>query len=165
MNIFYLHSLPNIAAKYHCDKHVVSQIKECAQMLCTVHQIIDGKQPDLYRMTHQNHPCVKWILQGRRHYQWTYMLFTALCEEYTKRYDKVHLCEKKFKERLRIEPTYHNVTSYFFGFVQPPQCMPDDCKVPGDTVTAYRNYYIKHKSKFTKWKNVDTPPWFISFIP
>lgn len=42
MNIFYLHSDPNICAKYHCDKHVVKMILEYAQLLSTAHRIIDG---------------------------------------------------------------------------------------------------------------------------
>lgn len=35
MNIFVLDPNPRIAAKYHCDKHVVKMILETAQMLCT----------------------------------------------------------------------------------------------------------------------------------
>lgn len=34
MNIFVLHWLPQIAALYHCDKHVVKMILEYAQILC-----------------------------------------------------------------------------------------------------------------------------------
>ena len=44
MNIFYLHSDPKTCAQYHVDRHVVSQIKEYAQLLSTTHRLIDGKQ-------------------------------------------------------------------------------------------------------------------------
>ena len=35
MNIFYLHEVPEIAAKMHCDKHVVKMVLESGQMLST----------------------------------------------------------------------------------------------------------------------------------
>ena len=33
----------------------------------------------------------------------------------------------------------------FEDFTEPPQCMPDKYKVPGDSVAAYWNYYINEK--------------------
>lgn len=33
MNIFILSDIPFQAAKFHCDKHVISQLKESVQML------------------------------------------------------------------------------------------------------------------------------------
>tara|TARA_Y100000004_G_C8884202_1_gene398963 strand:- start:799 stop:1038 length:240 start_codon:yes stop_codon:yes gene_type:complete len=48
------------------------------------------------------------------------------------------------------------------GFMDPPQCMPDEYKVENDTVAAYRNYYIQDKYRFAKWhKGYDkAPPWW-----
>ena len=43
MNIFYLDPRPDTAAEMHCDKHVVKMIVESAQMLSTVHRMLDGK--------------------------------------------------------------------------------------------------------------------------
>ena len=42
MNIFILHSDPEVAAKQHCDKHVCKMIVESAQMLSTAHRLLDG---------------------------------------------------------------------------------------------------------------------------
>ena len=42
-----------------------------------------------------------------------------------------------------------------------PQCMPDYCKDEKDVVEAYRNYYIKEKSSFARWKNSGQPDWFM----
>ena len=42
-----------------------------------------------------------------------------------------------------------------------PQCMPDDCKIEGNSVVAYRNYYIREKSYFANWKKRDVPHWFM----
>ena len=43
MNIFILDNDPVIAAQMQCDKHVVKMIVESAQMLSTVHRMLDGK--------------------------------------------------------------------------------------------------------------------------
>ena len=42
MNIFILNEDPVIAAQEQCDKHVVKMIVESAQMLSTVHRMLDG---------------------------------------------------------------------------------------------------------------------------
>ena len=45
------------------------------------------------------------------------------------------------------------------NFTQPPQCMPDECKIENDTIQAYRNFYKAHKKEFATWKN-QVPEWF-----
>jgi len=72
----------------------------------------------------------------------------ALGKEYTKRYGKEHLTITKCKEPLNLCP---------FGmpdgdFCEPPQAMPDEYKVEGDSLTAYWNYYEGEKHK-VKGKN------------
>ena len=42
MNLFILDRNPIIAAQDQCDKHVVKMIVESAQMLSTVHRMLDG---------------------------------------------------------------------------------------------------------------------------
>jgi hypothetical protein len=42
MNIFVLSDDPVQAAQDQCDKHVVKMIVESAQMLSTVHRMLDG---------------------------------------------------------------------------------------------------------------------------
>ena len=43
MNIFVLHKDPTVAAQMLCDKHVPKMIVESAQMLSTVHRMLDGE--------------------------------------------------------------------------------------------------------------------------
>ncbi len=33
------------------------------------------------------------------------------------------------------------------GFIEPPQCMPDEYKVEGDSVSAYWNYYEQENTQ------------------
>ena len=55
MNIFYLSTDPEKAAKYMYNKHVVKMILESAQLLCTAHVISDGENADVpYKVTHKN---------------------------------------------------------------------------------------------------------------
>ena len=79
--------------------------------------------------------------------------------EYTLRYSngefKVHKSWDKLGKILETAPK--NIEDN--GWTDPPQCMPDHCK-NDDVVKAYRNYYIKEKSKFAEWKNSSVPSWF-----
>ena len=38
--------------------------------------------------------------------------------------------------------------------------MPEECKIPGDSVASYRKYYIMKKARFATWKNRVPPKWF-----
>ena len=44
MNIFALDKSPEVSAQMSCDKHVVKMILESAQLLCTVHRVVDGTE-------------------------------------------------------------------------------------------------------------------------
>ena len=47
----------------------------------------------------------------------------------------------------------------------PQPAMPDECKVPGDAVQSYRNYYVMKKRRFATWKAPSTvPEWYAEAI-
>jgi hypothetical protein len=157
VNIFYLDSDPVNAAQMSCDKHVVKMILESAQMLSTAHRELDDDVPDdFYKSTHKNHPSTIWARSNASNYSWLYEHFIALCDEYTHRYGKTHLSDKKFRDSLGWLPA--NIESG--DLTAPPQCMPDEYKCD-DTVTAYRNYYKGDKSRFAEWnKSRPAPEWW-----
>lgn len=179
MNIFFLDKNPRIAAEYHCDKHVVKMILESAQLLSTAHRILDGQQitgksktgrnvkrwllPDnrdsvLYTAGHVNHPSAVWVRQNIDHYRYLHDLFSFLIQEYKYRYNnKDHACEKLLNPLDRIPDNIDCDAPW----QDPPQAMPDTVKVPGDTVAAYRAYYINHKREFAKWTRRAQPEWWI----
>jgi len=164
MNIFYLDKSFAKSAKYHCDKHVVKMILETAQLLSTAHRELDGDEyadsMGLYKATHKNHPSAVWVRSKKESYDWTYMLFVKLCEEYTRRYHKEHKTSRLIPWLL-VAP--ENIEPYDWSsikdFVPPPQCMPDEYKHK-DTVTAYRNYYKGEKAYFAKWNYSQVPQWW-----
>jgi len=154
MNIFYLDSDPIKAAQIQYNKHVVKMVLESAQMLCTAHhhyaELLDYK-PDYipYKKAHYNHPSTIWCRQNVKQYYWLYNHMIALGEEYTKRYGKEHLTITKCKDILEYPPFGIPLTA---DFTEPPQAMPDEYKVEGDSLTAYWNYYEQEKYKI-KGKN------------
>ena len=179
MNIFYLDHNPEVAASMMCDKHVVKMIVETAQMLSTTHRYmmgvplnsthaVSGRSYKKYliadirmdqmlcKATMINHPCNVWIRESSSHYDWLWVHGMGLIHEYTFRYGKTHSMEKLYKEYLAFPPS----NLRFKPFVEPPQAMPDVCKVQGDAVKAYRQYYIQEKSRFAKWKKGNMPDWY-----
>lgn len=176
MNIFYLDKDPEIAAQFHCDKHVVKMILESAQLLSTAHRVLDGvlvggksktgrnvKRWSLqnefdsvyYSASHVNHPSAVWVRTSPHHYNWLHNLFGYLLSEYTLRYGKTHKCQSLYQPLQRWPENMQ-----YSDYVEPPQAMPDDCKVEGNSVEAYRNYYIKYKNKMASWKVRGTPDWY-----
>jgi len=156
MNIFYLSEDPSIAARYHNDKHVVKMILETAQILSTAHRVLDKSiSTELYKATHINHPSTKWARANINNYQWLYNLFCELCTEYTFRYGKTHLTEKKLKHVLQQAPMLISNDA----FTQPPQAMPDEFR-SADSIQSYRTYYIKSKNHLASWTKRPTPDWY-----
>ena len=139
MNIFYLDECPKKAAKLQYNKHVVKMILESAQMLCTAHHHYGNGDNVPYKKAHYNHPSTIWVRQNSIHYDWLYDHMMALGNEYTKRYNKIHLSITKCKDLVYLPPGIPTVM-----FNQPPQCMPDEYKDPC-SIQAYWNYYIGEK--------------------
>lgn len=179
MNIFYLHPETKECAKQHLDKHVVKMILEYAQLLSTAHRLLDGTEyegrtvkgtrkatrwllPDsretgLYMASHMKHPSGIWCRETSRNYMWLYTLWRDLMQEYTFRYGKHHVAEK-------LIPYLDNLPKNIkFGeLTLMPQCMPDQYKVPEDSIQAYHNYYIGDKQRFAVWTNRPIPDWYVS---
>jgi len=161
MNIFYLDKDPVQAATMMCDKHVVKMPLESAQMLCTNHRVVDDVDSlhniPLYKIAHKNHPSTIWARQSKENYLWLYDHFVALCDEYTHRYGKRHLCDTKYSVVLSEPP----INLPDGSFTEPPQCMPDYCKIEGDSITSYRQYYMNEKHTIAVWKDESRKPiWY-----
>jgi hypothetical protein len=160
MNIFILSKNIKRCARYHANAHVVKMILETAQILCSAHVVLDNiliiNEVPLYKLTHKNHPCNIWVRTSSENYIWLYKLFCELCKEYTFRYKKVHLCEKKLKEVLSNIPkniTRGDLTNFALA-------MPDECKIDNDAIKSYRKYYNTRKTHIGKWKDRKIPHWY-----
>ena len=182
MNIFYLDNNPRICAEMHCDKHVVKMILEYAQLLSTAHRVLDGtlstglsesgrkqtryvlpddRESKLYVATHLNHPSAIWCRQSYANYVWLWKLLDALCTEYTYRYGKVHKTQSSgLVDELMYPPM--KIPAHT-PFTEPTPAMPDDVKVPGNSIQSYHNYYFTNKKHLWSWKGKlnsrDRPKW------
>lgn len=156
MNIFVLDLDPELAAKYHCDKHVVKMILETAQLLCTSHWLYSKDRIDLYKPTHVKHPCTLWVSESLENYQWLMSLFYYLEVEFENRYQHEHLAYRSMYNKLKMPPKgipSKDLTPF-------AQAMPEIYKDP-DPVKAYRAYYCGEKNKIATWKYPATiPEWF-----
>ena len=151
MNIFVLHREPRIAATMMCDKHVVKMILETAQMMCTIVALQGHETP--YRPTHARHPCTLWAAQSIANWNWLVEHGTALCDEYTKRYNKVHKSQHIIEWCAATHIDLPEIPQTPFAQAMPPQYR-NEC-----AVTAYRAYYMGEKARFATWKT-ETPAWF-----
>lgn len=188
MNIFYVAECPVAAAQALVDRHVVKMVLESAQMLSTAHRVLDGKElvilPDLnvysdkprrkfrhwelydqresilYKATHVNHPCNKWIRENVENYNWLVEHFFALMDEYTFRYDKKHKCFGELSYQLSSPPK----NLEYADFTLPPSCMDEQYIISDKVLDNYRNYYIIGKSSLHSWKRRDPPTWIYTEV-
>lgn len=129
-----------------------------------VWQLDDAREDVLYKATHINHPSAIWCRENISNYRWLFMMWSHLLEEYTYRYGKTHACARIQDELMNWPENIPNG-----DFFAPTPAMPVDLKImaknpaPGrkyDVLASYKNYYIKDKARFAKWKNRNTPEWF-----
>lgn len=175
MNIFILDENPILAAKMYCDKHTPKMVVELLQQLgsavirhgATPEQMPLTKKQTPLRGGYHNHPATRWVGDSRSNYIWACHHAAMLCEEYTKRFGKVHFCEVGIEHLFTMS---HMIPE---GDLTPfALCMPDEYRpenVDGDeiiyhatgetAVQAYRDYY--HSKTFAAWnKGRDAPDWW-----
>jgi hypothetical protein len=177
MNIFYVDSDPEVAARNMVDRHVVKMILETAQLLSTAHRVIDGEEyvgqsqsgrkakrwrlsgnadTIMYSATHINHPSAVWVRENSANYTWLYNHLLALGREYTYRYGRTHLTIDKLKDILKDTP--ENITQHRV-MTKMPSCMDKQYIVSLDPITNYRNYYNYGKTDLLRWSNRPPPQW------
>ena len=156
MNIFVLDTDVTRCAQAHVDKHCVKMILESTQLLNNALIASDDSYVPVYKQTHKNHPASLWTSKSRDNFDWLNRLASALCDEYTYRYGKVHKCQSLITSfpissaRVRIPE---------LGLTPFALCMPDQYKV-NDAVESYRNYYRGDKAYIAKWSKRNTPEWW-----
>lgn len=152
MNIFYVDTDPVAAAKQLCDQHICKMQIESAQMLSTAHWENGSSAP--YKVAHKNHPSTKWTRESIHHYRWLVEHGLEICKEFEKRYGKRHKTQDIIEWLKVNEPKLPDT-----GFKAPPQCMPEEYKLP-NTVDAYRKFYVEDKIKVKglKWKKTSCLP-------
>jgi hypothetical protein len=129
-------------------------ILESVQILCTVLNERGFDTP--YKSTHRKHPCVKWVDQSYDNFLWLAELTGALNREYRYRYgrERDHASVRVMSEILHLRYESRGLAEF-------AQAMPDEYKVPGNAVEAYRAYYLGEKHQFARWTRRPAPGWWI----
>jgi uncharacterized protein YbaA (DUF1428 family) len=167
MNIFVLDKDPAMAAKYMDDVRLPKMCVESAQMMASAlrrHGATDEQMPltkagKPYKATHKNHPCTIWAGDCRDNFEWLGKHAVTLCNEYFKRFGKVHACYYPIRIMRSMEIMNRAIPK---GSLTPfAQAMPDEYK-DDDVVKAYRSYYkSKQYSKGgVRYVRADVPTWW-----
>ncbi len=160
MNIFILSSDVKENVKAYADKHVIKMLLEAVQILCSVSHIKGIKAP--YRLTHANHPSVKWVCESGAHWDMLMELVKELNHEYRYRYDKKNNHKSYDVAKKLVKPKFdkEEATGLYVAVV-------DEVKILGleETVIEYRKYYRK-KSKEMKmtWKKRQIPNFMLEVM-
>lgn len=165
MNIFVTSIIPEVAASHLDDKRINKMIIESAQIICVALNNISISVP--YKLTHINHPVVKWTCSSVNNLNWLIIYFNSLHSEWLKRGFKKHLtCEKM---SLPIIDFYDRFCIMFKKFHEPTEFQNCAANVSlnlnfkyMNTVDAYKKYLnIRWKMDKIKPKWTNTfPPYF-----
>lgn len=135
------------AAQAHNDRHIVKQVLETGQLLCStmrLHGIDYG-----YKISHKNHPCRLWLDQSNENFEWLRNFGLELSREYSLRFNKIHKTESVIVGAFcPLDIPQKPLTEF-------AQAIPIEYKNI-DAVIAYRNYYLGAKQYF---KDQKRPVW------
>lgn len=157
MNIFVLDKDPAIAASMHCDQHLHKMILESAQMLSTVARYYcapDTNFSDLYKPTHENHPCNVWLREASINVEW--LVRFAVCLDMV----RTGLGSQSHKS-IKVVVDAHNL---MFGSSSPGTPTPENFIFCGSDwisskleLTVPRQYQLYYKEKAADWYLKDKP--------
>lgn len=165
MNIFAVNNDPKLAALDLPDKLIVKMPTETLQLLTPwaynelgkYIQKPDGTNYGIKGFAH--HPCSKWLYEHPGNVAWLIAHGFAMCTEYSRRYGgKTHGAFYGLNQvrRLFVRNFQGVLPGTHTEFVQ---AMPEEFKIPGDPVTAYRNYINGYKG-YAEWRYSEKPDWW-----
>ena len=164
MNIFVVNADPRLAARDLPDKLIVKMPTESLQLLTpwafNAHGVYtqkpDGTNYGIKGFAH--HPCAKWLYESPANVHWLLEHAFGMADEYWQRYNKYHgtLGGLNQIRTLVYKKHYKEDSRYRTEFVQ---AMPEEFKIPGDAVTAYRNYINGYKG-YAEWRYSGKPDWW-----
>lgn len=191
MNIFALDDDPQVAAKMHCDKHIVKMIIEYAQLMSTAHRLLDGKLTGLPPLRKK-----VWLLPGEallnldgkliidseacefKCYKATHINHPAAVwtrktsSNYLWLFELFSACLAEYTARYERKHKTERLVSYLSTLpkniplglrTQFPQAMPTEYHRV-NSVEAYRAFYVGDKVRFARWARTSPPKWFTDAV-
>jgi len=162
MNIFIFKEEPKENAKYLSDVHLRKMIVESCQLLSTAIRDIDKDNnyeynqkilKQLYKPTHNNHPCTKWVKENSANFMWLKEYTIGLLNEFEFRFDKKHKSQKIISllnlygwEYSNIKYSDEKTPFIFVG--------KDEYKQDKDIFKSYYQYYLNEKQYNKNGKDI-----------
>ena len=106
-----------------------------------------------------HHPCSKWLYESNSNVYWLLEHAISMLDEYSVRYgNKTHgaLYGLSLVQGVIATEIPNCSASNHTEFVQ---AMPEESKIPGDPVQAYRDYLMDYKG-YAEWRHGDKPKWW-----
>jgi hypothetical protein len=156
MNIFAVSDDPAECARVLDDLRLRKMIVETAQLLSTaLHELDHPNAHFVYKPTHKNHPCAKWVRSDLEHYAWTLDHLEWLLYEYKYRLNKSHKTEKIAVPLTVVGSSWRKLENF-------PNCTPYK---DWDVFEAYKQTLRdkwqedEAKGRPPKWTNRGAPEW------
>lgn len=160
MNIFATSHCPIKSAQALDDLRLNKMILESCQILSSALWINGIKGP--YKLTHKNHPVVKWTSKNYKNYLWVLDHFISLLRERKFRTGKDHACEAHLYELMSNRSKIPVKSDIREPFV--------NCSLNKDhmnTIKAYRDTleakWLLDKQQ-PKWTKRGAPEWSSYYI-
>ena len=164
MNIFVLDLDPVKAARAMDCVRVPKMVVESAQMMASAlrrHGATDEQMPltksgTPYKGGYHHHPCTVWAGESQENWMWLAHHAMQLCEEYYKRFNKMHACTDPIYHMIGLQKIIPNTELTPFA-----QAMPDEYK-DDDPVVAYRAYYMSKMDSpgGVHYRHTSPPDWW-----
>ena len=164
MNIFVLDKDPVKAARAMDCVRVPKMVTESAQMMASAlrrHGATDEQMPltksgTPYKGGYHHHPCTVWAGESQENWMWLAHHAMQLCEEYYKRFNKMHACTDPIYHMIGLQKIIPNTELTPFA-----QAMPDEYK-DDDPVVAYRAYYMSKMDSpgGVHYRHTSPPDWW-----
>lgn len=166
MNIFAVNDDPCRAARDLPDKLVCKMPTESLQLLTpwafNTHGVYiqkpDGTNYGTKGFAH--HPCAKWLYESPSNVFWLLDHAYGMVDEYARRYGKTHGVSHGLEQiNELLEANYDHGWVKWVDHTEFVQAMPEEFKIAGDAVTAYRNYINGYKG-YAEWNYSEKPDWW-----
>lgn len=156
MNIFVTDASAKFSAVVLDDKRLNKMIIESAQILSAAMHLSGETGP--YKLTHKNHPCVKWVLKDKRHFGWLCDHLHHLSEEFHLRFKKPH---KTYQYMQTFDNSKLSISNYnYYDLIFTNVSFFKD---ETDVFKAYQKTLVikwGNDKKPPKWTNSYPPPWY-----
>ena len=143
---------------------VPKMVVESAQMMASAlrrHGATDEQMPlsksgTPYKGGYHHHPCTVWAGESQENWMWLAHHAMQLCEEYYKRFNKMHACTDPIYHMIGLQKIIPNTELTPFA-----QAMPDEYK-DDDPVVAYRAYYMSKMDSpgGVHYRHTSPPDWW-----